>query len=85
MPDYTPQEIRLLNALADGKPHSIDELMLVLWDEQSSKGALFKLISMVRKKLQPHGQYIRCLDSTPFHPVSYVHVTSTTCISGRGK
>jgi DNA-binding response OmpR family regulator len=80
MPDFTPTEQKILNTLADGRPHSIDELMQCLWDELSARSAIFKHIHSIRRKLEPHGQYIRCLEPTPFHPLSYMHVTKTTCI-----
>lgn len=74
MGEFTPQERRVLNALADGKPHSIDELMQCLWDEMSGRGALISLVSKLRRKLEPHNQYIHCLEATDERPVSYIHL-----------
>lgn len=73
MPDFTPTETRILNLLADGKPHARDELLACLWDELSGKAALLTHLTRIRRKLEPFGQTIRCLSSTCFHDLSYVH------------
>lgn len=79
MPDFSISETKLLNALADGKPHSVDELMGCLWDELASRGALLALVCRVRKKLRPHNQFIRAISATEVHQLAYVHVVEASC------
>lgn len=71
---YTPIERRILDVLADGKPHSVDELRKCLDDDLAGETALMFHIFRIRKKLKPYGQYVRCLVATPLHPTAYVHV-----------
>lgn len=77
MPDFTPQESRILNKLADGRPHSRDELLECLDDELSDKISLLMSISRIRKKLKPHNQYIHCIEGKP---PFYVHLTSAPAL-----
>ena len=78
MPNFTPQETRILSALADGKPHSVESLMKLLWDEESSRIALQVTITRIRKKIEPYDQYIHLISANQTRPESYIHVVPMT-------
>lgn len=75
MPEFTPTEKRILNVLADGKPHEVEELRACLDDELAGETALMFHIFRIRKKLKPYGQYIRSLLAHDELPACYVHIT----------
>ena len=53
-------QIKLLGILADGMPHSIQELHTAIPDELSSPRAVITHISKLRKVLRPKGEDIIC-------------------------
>lgn len=57
----TPSEQRIWNLLKDGRPHRVAELQELLWDELSSRGAVWTLVCCLRKKLPP-GIEIVCIN-----------------------
>ena len=61
MPKYTPQELKLLEALGDGRRHCKFELKDLLSDGHlNGRTALPKAICVLRKKLNPIGEDIIC-------------------------
>lgn len=72
MVDFSPTELRIVNALADGEPHSREELLACLDDELAGKGALAVHMCNIRRKLKPYGQTIVCQIGAI--PISYRHV-----------
>jgi len=57
---FTKTEQLMLNVLADGYPHTREELHACLPDELSALGAIKRHLSGIRKKLRPQGQDIIC-------------------------
>lgn len=57
--DYTPTQKRILEALADGMPHSYAELLKCLNDDLGTLPLLVVHITNLRKKL-PKGEEIIC-------------------------
>ena len=58
---YTPTEQKILDILADGRPHSREELKKLLPDgEMNGKKALPGHITNLRKKLNPIGESVLC-------------------------
>lgn len=55
---FTPTQTRLLSILADGMPHTPEELLTCLDDPLSELINLQLHISLLRKKLRPAGQDI---------------------------
>lgn len=53
---YTPTQSRLLAVLADGLPHSRDELYGCLNDEQALPNTLNVHLTYLRAKLRQHGE-----------------------------
>lgn len=60
-PVFTQTESRILNVLADGKPHKKKELIDCLMDEMSDKTNLWRHIHSLRKKIRPYGGSILCV------------------------
>lgn len=75
MPHFTPIEQRILNVLADRRPHTEVELLACLEDSEASRESLFKHISLIRKKLLPNEQYIHLLPRQNGHLPCYVFLT----------
>ena len=57
---WTPTQQRLLERLSDGRPHRLDELQTLLWDDMTTKGTLAVHICNLRKRLRPRGEDIVC-------------------------
>jgi hypothetical protein len=70
MDRYTPVERRMLQLLADGKPHCQDEVKACLHDEQASLSNVRAHICRLRKKLVPLKQTIRT-ELSPPHSTHY--------------
>lgn len=75
---FTAQEVSILNMLADGRPHTVSELLTCMTDEMSDRSALLMAISKLRKKLVLRNQYIYCLLTHNGTPTRYVHVIPAT-------
>ncbi len=58
---YSPTQQRILNLLADGKPHSKDEIHELLEDDLAPVSAIHFHITQLRKKLEGRGQNILCV------------------------
>jgi hypothetical protein len=71
---FTAQETRLLNVLADGKPHPWPELLKAMVDDCADRGALVQALVLLRKKLKSREQYIHCIEGVNGEPSCYVHV-----------
>ena len=56
--DFTPVQQRMLAVLADGLPHTREEIHACLWDERGAMSNIRFHISMIRKVLRPKGQDI---------------------------
>jgi len=56
----TPTQRRMLALLADGRPHTRHELKALLWDEQSSLGAVRRQLCEARKVVRAQGGEIVC-------------------------
>ena len=56
----TPTQRRMLELLADGRPHTRAELHRLLWDEQSSLGAVRRQLCEARKVVRAQGGEIIC-------------------------
>ena len=69
----TPTQRRMLALLADGKAHSRRELWKLLWDEQSSLGAIRRHICEARKLVRAQGGDIVC-EITQHGRICYRHV-----------
>jgi DNA-binding response OmpR family regulator len=76
VPQFTATEQRILKVLADGRPHTVDELLACLEDSQAELNALLIHIFRIRRKMRPHDQHIRTLLATKDYPTAYVHVTN---------
>lgn len=73
MPQFTPTEQRILSVLADGEPHSREELYQCIDDELANRKRVLAVhICNIRLKLKPYGQTIVC--QIGGIPVSYRHV-----------
>ena len=48
---FTPTQVRMLQVLSDGEPHTYQELHNCLRDELSYKGNMYCHITILRKKL----------------------------------
>lgn len=57
---FTPTQKRMLLILADGKPHSREELHSCLNDDQGSLSNIQPHITYLRNKVRPLGQDIIC-------------------------
>ena len=73
MPEFTPTEKRILQALADDRGHSKQELDRCLGDELAGYNTLSVHITNIRRKLLPIGQTIYCTRLNG-HGVEYLHV-----------
>ena len=58
---YTPIERKLLDVLADGQPHTRDELMKAHGDIIVARQAIQGHLSRIRKRLRPQGLDILCV------------------------
>jgi DNA-binding response OmpR family regulator len=58
MPDYTPTQQRMLAILADGMPHTREELHTCINDDLADMHVVNVHISLLRRKLRPIGQDI---------------------------
>jgi hypothetical protein len=76
MLQFTAQEKRILDMLADGRPHTMDELMGCLWDELTAKSSLIMAVCKIRAKLKPYHQYIHCIEARNGTPAMYIHVVA---------
>jgi hypothetical protein len=56
----TPTQRRMLSLLADGLPHTREELHACLNDEQADLSSIQGPISNLRKLMRPHGHDIIC-------------------------
>lgn len=52
---------RMLAVLADGLPHTRDELKLCLWDDLASYKAIWAHLVKIRKVLRPRNEDILCV------------------------
>ena len=57
---FTPTQQAMLDVLADGKPHTFDELKDCLPDELGVTENIFRHISAIRKRIRLQGQEIVC-------------------------
>lgn len=57
---FTPTELRMLALLADGLPHTREELRSCLFDDLSELSAIKRHISTIRRKIRPIGHEIIC-------------------------
>lgn len=57
---FTPTQLRIVQLLADGKPHSRKEIHELLWDETSDMTTIRYHISLARKSLALLGETIVC-------------------------
>jgi len=65
---FTTTEEAILNKLADGKPHTKEELLTVMPDpEFANVGNLRVHITRIRKKIQPKGHDIVCVSKGKFY------------------
>lgn len=55
---YTPTEARIVAVLADGQPHTREELEETIGNPLNCRQTLNTHISAIRKKLRPRGQDI---------------------------
>jgi DNA-binding CsgD family transcriptional regulator len=60
MASFTPTEQRILDVLADGMPHTREELAACLWDELAERSTIKFHISKMRSRLQAQGTTIVC-------------------------
>ncbi len=74
MPNITPTQTRMLEVLADGLPHTRQELHKCLNDELSPLTAIHDPISKLRKVLRPIGQDIVCELAPNKGGIKYRHV-----------
>jgi hypothetical protein len=68
----TPTQRRMLSLLADGLPHTREELHACLNDEQADLSSIQGPISNLRKLMRPHGHDIIC--ELHKRAISYRHV-----------
>lgn len=57
---YSPTHLKMLAVLADGLPHSREELRQCLWDDKGPLSNIRAHLCQLRKVLRPHGQDILC-------------------------
>lgn len=57
---FTPTQLKIVQLLADGKPHTRKEIHDLLWDEQSPITAIRAHITNCRKMLRVLGEEIVC-------------------------
>jgi DNA-binding response OmpR family regulator len=57
---WTPTQARILDVLADGRPHSRQELRHVLWDEEGDRRTVRVHLCAIRKTLRPVGEDVIC-------------------------
>jgi DNA-binding response OmpR family regulator len=59
--DLTPVQSRMLGVLADGRPHTREELRACLWDEQGPVTNIQPHLTAIRKELRRQGEDILCV------------------------
>lgn len=59
--DFTPTQRRILDVLADGLPHTREELHGCLNDDLGTLSNLWAHVSNIRKVLRPRGEDIVCV------------------------
>lgn len=57
---WTPTERCMLAVLADGYPHTREELHACLYDDRGALSNIRVHISAIRKKLRPRGEDVAC-------------------------
>lgn len=72
MPEFTPTQQLVIDALSDGKPHLKQELRDVLGCEEDDYNKLRVTISNLRIRLRPIGQDIVC--RVQYRRIYYQHV-----------
>lgn len=58
---FSPTEKKLLQVLADGKPHAVKLLMPLLGDELADKGNLSDHMLRIRRKIEGLGHNVVCV------------------------
>lgn len=61
MPQYTPTERRILDALADGMPHAQTALVSILNDDMTDRNTLHQHLYNLRKKMEEVGMGVQCV------------------------
>ncbi len=69
---YTPTQLRMLAILADGLPHTREELHACISDDLAPLSAIRSHISLMRKKLRPKGEDVIC--ELSWRRIHYRHV-----------
>ena len=75
MQNFTPTEQRMIDVLADGKPHRREELHACLGDELQPLTAIQMHICKMRKKLVGHD--ILCVARNRSYYYQHVRIIST--------
>lgn len=60
MNGYSPTQVKILQLLSDGKPHTREEIHALLIDELCQIEMVSVHISRIRKHLRPKGEEIIC-------------------------
>lgn len=69
MPEFTPTQRCMYEVLADGLPHTREELRRCLPDDLGARSNLWYHISRMRDVLEPHGLDVLCVIGN--RPISY--------------
>lgn len=59
--EFTPTQQRLLAVLADGMPHSQQELIACLGDSEATMANVHAHLAKLRPKMRPAGEDILCV------------------------
>lgn len=71
---FRPTELRIVDLLKDGMPHSKAELIACLWDEMGTIETVQVHLTKIRKVLRPIGQDILVEYLPPGRRMHYRHV-----------
>lgn len=76
--DLTPTQRRMLKVLADGLPHSREELHACLDDELGPVSNIKAHLTYLRRKLRPRGEDIFCVRTFGGMHYRYVRIISSS-------
>lgn len=71
---FTPVQLKMLEVLSDGRPHTKEELHACLADELGPLRNICAHITGIRKQLQRRGEDIECIAPAKGRRTMYRHI-----------